>query len=111
MSDLDRLRDDSEPPVLSYVWRWWGDLADCRESGFGVFGPLMHREILAWATIHKIEISAAECDALRQIDRAFRTYLADKDKPAEKRPSDALAEAAFIAQAERNARKGKTKGG
>ncbi len=112
MSDEQRLLDDSEPPVLAYVWRWWGDLADCRESGFGVFGPLMHREILAWSQLRGVDVSAAEVDCLRQIDRVFRTYLADKDKPPEPdAPSVALARAAAVAQAERDARKRRTKGG
>jgi len=71
-------------------------------------GPLSHQEILAWSTLRAVNISPSEVDALRQVDRAFRNYHADKTKPAEPLPpSRALADAAAVAQAERKAHKRK----
>ena len=71
-------------------------------------GPLSHQEILSWSTLRAVNIAPSEVDALRQIDRAFRNYHADKTKPpVPLPPSRALADAAAIAQAERKAHKQK----
>ena len=74
--------DDSEPPEqIGYLWYWFNDLTDWRDNAFGV-GALSHQEIEAWARLFRIEISPFEVDALRRLDREFRSFQHEKNNPA-----------------------------
>jgi len=70
-------------PALAYVWRWFETLIDCREAGFGA-GPLTYQEIEAWSRLSRVDVSAAEADLLRRLDREYRAYMQQKgEKPTQ----------------------------
>jgi hypothetical protein len=64
-------------PRLLYIWRWWQSMSGWREQGMGI-GPISHREILAWATLYRIDVSPSEVETFKQIDLAYRLYEQDK---------------------------------
>ncbi len=95
-------------PTLDYIWNWFCQLTRRREQGWGC-GPISHREIKAWATLYRVDPSPSEVAALVRLDDAFLQYCHDKDNPAPAPPSQVLADAAFIAKAERDALKPRNK--
>jgi len=88
----DAPANDLACPQLGYLWRWFEQLIDCREVGFGA-GPLTYQEIDAWARLMRFDVSPVEATLLRQLDRTYRTLLQEKlerDKPKPKSISDKL---------------------
>ena len=87
-------------PALFYVWRWFETLIDCREAGFGA-GPLTYQEIDAWSRLSRVDVSAAEADILRRIDREYRDFIQKKDEP----PKQSVAQVLGAARAAHDAAK------
>jgi hypothetical protein len=93
-SEHDRARrlaehDAAFPPEdIGYLWRWFEDLSDWRDSAFGV-GPLSHQEIESWGRLMRIDppIGPFEAEVLRKLDRECRSFHAEKNDPA--RPASA----------------------
>lgn len=70
------------PEDIAYLWDWFGDLTDWRDSSMGV-GPLSHLEIECWSRLMQVNppISPFEVDVLRKLDRECRSYYAEKHNP------------------------------
>jgi hypothetical protein len=73
---------------IGYLWHWFEDLSDWRDSAFGV-GPLSHQEIESWVRLMCLDppLSPFEVDALRKLDRECRSFHAEKNNP--NRPASA----------------------
>ena len=96
---------DIDPPRLEYIWRWFLELSDCREIGMTA-GSIQHQEILAWGTLHGIDVSASETFALRRLDRAYLAYCFAKNNPDKQQSiSGTLGAVADQAQAKRELEK------
>lgn len=76
--------DEAAPPEqLGYLWQWFCDLSDWRDSSMGV-GSLSHQEIESWARLYQVDISPFEVDVLRKIDREYR--LSRSEEPVTETP-------------------------
>lgn len=70
------------PPGCRGLYDLFLDLADCRELGERVVGPLTHQEIESYCALYRIQLTPFEVRALRRIDRVFVSVNTPKSNSA-----------------------------
>ena len=59
------------PPVLWYLWEWFGELSAQRSHGMTGPNPIGFAELLAWAAIRRISLTGSEVSVLLRLDHAY----------------------------------------
>lgn len=79
-ADLDGPECDG---ALLYLYGWWRELDDARQSGINGLDPISFGEMEAWARLTKRAPSVDEVQTMRRIDVAYlRMYAAEAAKRA-----------------------------
>lgn len=59
------------PTEVMYIWEWFDELNQARQSNGFSLNPLSYAEIMSWNSLGKINISPWEVKALKLLDRAY----------------------------------------
>ena len=113
--ELDRERRLAEhdaawpPELVGYLWHWFEELSDWRDSGFGV-GPVSHLEMECWGRMIGLDppMSPYEFSVLRTLDRECRAWCAEKSEP--KKPQSVGESIRAVAEAHREQKRGRNVG-
>lgn len=59
------------PPVLWYLWEWFGELSAQRAHGMAGPQPVAFSEIRSWATLRGLVLSQSELRVLLRLDDVY----------------------------------------
>jgi len=76
LSQLEEQTGDVHVPEIHipmegmYIWEWFMDLANSRQSGFGI-SPISYSELKAWSELSSTYLYTWEVSIIRRMDQCF----------------------------------------
>ena len=77
---VEELHHDPLPEEAQYLWEWFAELSNSRQSGGFGPNPISHLDMQAWASLKRLTLEPFEVDALRAIDAVYLA-ASNKKKP------------------------------
>lgn len=67
------------PEAALYVWRWFIDLNNSRQSGMGV-NPISYQEMNSYFSLHNLVPESWEIDAVKMLDGIALKHYSDQQE-------------------------------